>query len=197
MNLATRMIVTLTSIGLISGSFLAIVGQVTKERIIFNKKHEIEMAALKVVPGASNVKMIYEERDFAIFEDRDETGNLIGYALQAAGTGFQDKISLGVGVSPDLNTVLSLIIIDQKETPGLGAKITDEISFLQYWKNRDCSKSLILRKPPVDNPNSLAPNEVNAITGATISSQAVLNIVNEAIKKARQLQAEGKLSERH
>lgn len=188
------MIAVLTAVGLISGSFLAIVGQVTKERILFNKRHEIEMAALKVVPGASTVKMIYEERDFAVFEDRDEAGNLVGYALQAAGTGFQDKITLEVGLSPDLNTVLSLTIIDQKETPGLGAKITDETSFLRYWQNRDSSKSLALRKPPVEDPASLAPNEVNAITGATISSQAVLNIVNEAIKKAKQLQAEGKFS---
>lgn len=194
MSLATRMIAVLTAVGLISGSFLAIVGQVTKERILFNKRHEIEMAALKVVPGASTVKMIYEERDFAVFEDRDEAGNLVGYALQAAGTGFQDKITLEVGLSPDLNTVLSLTIIDQKETPGLGAKITDETSFLRYWQNRDSSKSLALRKPPVEDPASLAPNEVNAITGATISSQAVLNIVNEAIKKAKQLQAEGKFS---
>lgn len=188
------MIAVLTAVGLISGSFLAIVGQVTKERILFNKRHEIEMAALKVVPGASTVKMIYEERDFAVFEDRDEAGNLVGYALQAAGTGFQDKITLEVGLSPDLNTVLSLTIINQKETPGLGAKITDETSFLRYWQNRDSSKSLALRKPPVEDPASLAPNEVNAITGATISSQAVLNIVNEAIKKAKQLQAEGKFS---
>lgn len=188
------MIAVLTAVGLISGSFLAIVGQVTKERILFNKRHEIEMAALKVVPGASAVKMIYEERDFAIFEDRDEAGNLVGYALQAAGTGFQDKITLEIGLSPDLNTVFSLTIIDQKETPGLGAKITEEASFLRYWQNRDSSQKLTLRKPPVDDPAALAPNEVNAITGATISSQAVLNIVNEAIKRAKQLQAEGKFS---
>ncbi len=194
MSLGTRMIAVLTAVGLISGSFLAFVGQITKERILFNKRHEIEMAALKVVSGASTVKMIYEEGEFAIFEGRDEIGNLIGYALQAAGTGFQDKITLEVGLTPDLTTVLSLTIIEQKETPGLGAKITDETSFLRYWKSRDCSQSLVLRKPPVDDPAALAPNEVNTITGATISSQAVLNIVNGAIKKAKQLQAEGKLS---
>lgn len=195
MSLATRMIVVLTSVGLVSGSFLAIIGQVTKERIIFNKKHEIERAALKVVPGASTAKLIYEERDYAIFEDRDEAGNLVGYAIKASGTGFQDKIIIAVGLSPDLNTVLSLTIIDQKETPGLGAKITDEISFLQYWQSRDCSKDLALRKPPLEDPAALAPNEVNTITGATISSQAVLYIVNQAIKKAKQLRAEGKFSD--
>lgn len=194
MSLSTRMIVVLTAVGLLSGSFLAIVGQVTKERIIFNKRHEIEMAARKVVPGASSVKMIYEERDFAVFEGRDEAGVLLGYALQAAGTGFQDKIVLEVGVNAELTTVLSLTIIEQKETPGLGAKITSEEDFLRYWQNRDCTKELTLRKPPVEDPGALASNEVNAITGATISSRAILNIVNEAIKKARQLRTEGKLS---
>lgn len=193
MNLATRMIVVLTAVGLISGSFLAIVGQVTKERILFNKRHEIEMAAIEVVPGARSVKMIYEERDLAIFEDRDEAGQIIGYAVKASGIGFQDKIVLEVGLNPELSKILALTIIEQKETPGLGAKITDQENFLRYWQNRDCTQPLNLRKPPVIDPASLAPNEVNAITGATISSQAVLTIVNEAVKKVKQLQAEGKL----
>lgn len=194
MNLATRMIVVLTAVGLISGSFLAIVGQVTKERILFNKRQEMEMAAMEVVPGTHSVQMIYEDRDLAIFENRDEAGQIIGYAVKATGIGFQDKIVLEVGLDLELSKILALTIIDQKETPGLGAKITDQETFLRYWQNRDCTQPLSLRKPPVSDPASLAPYEVNAITGATISSQAVLTIVNEAIKKVRQLKFEGKLT---
>jgi len=193
MSLSTRMVVVLTAIGLLSGSFLAIVGQVTKERIVLNKKREIEAAALRVVPGAKSLQPVYEERDFTVFQEKDEQGGVVGYAIQASGTGFQDKIVLEIGVNPELTKLFSLTIIDQKETPGLGAKIRDEASFLRFWQDRDCTQPLQLRKPPVEDPKSLAANEVNTITGATISSKSVLNIVNQAIAKVRQLREEGKL----
>ena len=193
MSLSTRMVVVLTAIGLLSGSFLAIVGQVTKERIVLNKKREIEAAALRVVPGAKSLQPVYEERDFTVFQEKDEQGGVVGYAIQASGTGFQDKIVLEIGVNPELTKLFSLTIIDQKETPGLGAKIRDEASFLRFWQDRDCTQPLQLRKPPVEDQKSLAANEVNTITGATISSKSVLNIVNQAIAKVRQLREEGKL----
>ena len=51
MNLSTRMVVVLTSIGLLSAGFLAAVGLLTKERIALNKQREIEEAIIQVVPG--------------------------------------------------------------------------------------------------------------------------------------------------
>ncbi len=195
MSLSSRMVAVLTAVGLFSGSFLAIVGQMTKERILLNKRHAIEQAALRVVPGAHSIAMVHESAELTIFAEKDEQGALVGYALQASGTGFQDKIALCVGVNPEFTQILALTIIDQKETPGLGAKIQDNNSFLRFWHNRDCSRPLALRKPPVADIAALAPNEVNTITGATISSTAVVNIVNAALNKARQVKAEGKFAE--
>lgn len=192
MSLSTRMVVVLTAIGLLSGSFLAIVGEVTKERIKLNRKKEIEQAVLLVVPEAATSQMVYEEGSLAVHLAKKEDGEPVGLGLQASGSGFQDKITLIIGTNLDLTRITSLTIIDQKETPGLGAKITDKMAFLRYWENRDCTQALKLRKPPVEDPQALAANEVNAITGATISSQSVLNIVNTAVARAKQLQAEGK-----
>jgi electron transport complex protein RnfG len=101
------------------------------------------------------------------------------------------------GIDPALTRINSLTILDQKETPGLGAKITDQQSFLQYWKNKDCSKSLSLRKPPATSLGDLGSSEVNTITGATISSEAVLNIVNMSLEKLKKLKSEGKLNKEH
>jgi len=50
LNLSVRMIVVLTVVGLISGSLLAVVGMLTKDRIAFNKQQEIKAAILEVVP---------------------------------------------------------------------------------------------------------------------------------------------------
>lgn len=194
MNLSTRMVVVLTSIGLLSASFLATVALLTKERIALNKQREIEEAIIQVVPGTHSSQKLYEEKDLSVFGGKDEEGALIGFAINASGVGFQDKITFMLGTNISLTRISSLTILDQKETPGLGAKITNRESFLLYWENKDCSSTISLRKPAVSSPDELSPTEINTITGATISSEAVLNTVNSSLEQVRRLIKEGKLT---
>ena len=193
MNLSSRMVVVLTAVGLISGGFLAAVGLLTKDRIALNKKQEIERAIVSVVPGTVASETLYEEKDFVVYGGLNEAGDLQGYAVYTSGVGFQDKIILMIGTDATLSRLNSLVVLDQKETPGLGAKIVDRTSFLVYWENKDFTHPFSLRKPPVPSPQELAASEVNTITGATISSEAVLNIVNTAREKVKTLSEEGKL----
>ncbi|MDH7513255.1 MAG: FMN-binding protein [Clostridiales bacterium] len=194
MSLSSRMVAVLTLVGFLSGGFLATVGHLTRERIALNKKMEVERAILAVVPGASAGRIIHEEKDFTVYAGQDKDGQLAGFAVYAAGTGFQDKIVLMLGLDVSLSRINSLTILEQKETPGLGAKITDETSFLVYWEGKDFGKPLSLRKPPAASRESLSASEVNTITGATISSQAVLQIVNSARERIINLNKEGKLN---
>lgn len=187
------MVIVLTGVGIIAGAFLASVGIYTKEQIALNKQKEIEKAIAIVVPGTHSSEKIYEEKDLSVFIDRDEEGKLIGYAILASGVGFQDKITLMYGTNPEITKITSLTILEQKETPGLGAKITDKDSFLVFWENRDCTSPLSLRSPPAASPEELSPSEVNTITGATISSESVLHIVSDSLEKLKLLKGEGKL----
>jgi len=193
MSLSSRMVVVLTTVGVLSGGFLTTVGHLTKEKIALNKQREIERAITQVVPGAYSNQSLYEEKKLTIYGGMDEKGILLGYAIQAFGVGFQDEISFMLGTNTDLTRINSLSILEQKETPGLGAKITDKESFLKYWENKDCTQPLSLRKPAVSSPEELAQAEINTITGATISSEAVLNTVNSSLEKARKLKEDGKL----
>ena len=193
MSLAARMVLVLTTVGLLSGTFLMTVGLLTKDRIALNKKLEIERAIMTVVPGSSSSRLLYEEKDLTVYGGMDAMGSTVGYAVYASGVGFQDKISLVVGIDKDLTKIHNLAVLEQKETPGLGAKITDKASFLIYWEGRDFTQPLRLRKPPVDSSARLASSEVNTITGATISSQAVVDIVNSAREKVKKLAEAGKL----
>ena len=193
MSLSSRMVIVLTAVGFLSGGFLASVGLLTKERIAFNKQQEIERAVMSVIPGASASRMVFEDKDFVIYAGTENTGQLLGYAVYTAGVGFQDKIVLMLGIDASLSRINGLTILEQKETPGLGAKITDEKSFLVYWVNKDLRQPLRLRKPPAPSPESLSTSEVNTITGATISSEAVLTIVNSARERVQQINEEGKL----
>ena len=193
MRLYRQMILVLSSIGVISGALLTTVNLFTKDRIAANKQREIEAGIVRVVPGTKASQKIYEENDFTVYEGKDEEGLVLGVAVSTAVGGFQDKIVYIFGLNAELTRVSSLYVLEQKETPGLGAKITNEESFLQFWEERDCSQPITLRKPAVDK-SQLAPSEVNTITGATISSRAVLTGVNAAVEKIKRLKQEGKLN---
>jgi RnfABCDGE-type electron transport complex G subunit len=194
MKLSARMILVLTSVGLISGSLLAVVNLLTRDRIAFNQQQEINAAILKVVPGTESSAELYAEESLTIYGGRDAEGQLIGYAVYTSGTGFQDVVSMMFGVDAEISRINSLTVLEQKETPGLGAKITDEQAFLRFWKNRAADRPLTLHKPAAGAPEELSPSEVNTITGATISSQKVMGIVNLSLERLKQLQQEGKLT---
>ncbi len=188
------MILVLTFVGLLSGGFLATVGLLTKERIALNKQREIEEAIIKVVPGTETSQKLYQERDISVYGGQDDKGALLGFAIHASGVGFQDRITLMFGTNLSITKITRLAILDQKETPGLGAKIADRESFLQYWVNKDCTQPLSLRKPPTRSAEALNPSEVNIITGATISSESVLKTVNLSLERLRILKQEGELA---
>lgn len=193
MKLYVRMVIVLTSVGLISGAFLACVGILTKERIALNKQQEIEAAIIRVVPGTIISQKLYTEKDLSVYGGKDKEGKLLGYAILGSGIGFQDKITFMLGTNTSITQINSLVILEQKETPGLGAKISDRESFLRYWENKNCSGPLSLRRPPVRSPGELGPSEINTITGATVSSSAILNIANSTLARLRQLVKDGQL----
>ena len=193
MSLPTRMILVLTLVGLVSGGFLAGVAALTKQRIALNMQAEIEAAIKVVVDDAEINQVLYEEDDFVIYRELEEDGDLAGFAIQATGVGFQDKITLMFGLDASLAEITGLTIIDQKETPGLGAKIEEWESFLQFWEDRDATGRLTLRKPPAASLGELLSTEINTITAATISSKKVMEIVNRSLDRVRELFAQGKI----
>ncbi len=194
MSLSTRMILVLSTVGLISGGFLAGVATLTKERIALNIQREIEAAIEVVVDDVEASNVLYKEEDLVIYRGLEEDGDLAGFAIQSTGVGFQDRITLMLGLDETLTKITGLTIIDQKETPGLGAKITEWDTFLQFWEERDATGSLTLRKPPVRTPKELLETEINSITAATISSKKVLEIANFSLDKVRALVKEGKIT---
>jgi electron transport complex protein RnfG len=187
------MIIVLTCVGLLSGGFLTGVGLVTKDKIAFNKQKEIEEAIISVVPMTASSEILYDDQDLTIYGGKDETGDLQGFAVYTSGMGFQDKITLMFGVNATLSEIYRMAILEQQETPGLGAKIKDFEAFLKFWEGKDSSQPLILRKPAVSTVEELSASEVNTITGATISAQAILDMVNLAMEKMRALEDEGTL----
>ena len=114
-------------------------------------------------------------KSYKVYDALDNAGNVAGYVVKASGQGYADKIELLIGIDSQVRSITGLYILDQKETPGLGNKIIYEEWRSQFvGKNTDVTLEIFKGK-------SEKENEIDAISGATISSEAVTDIINTTI----------------
>ncbi|MBR9978701.1 MAG: FMN-binding protein [Bacteroidetes bacterium] len=180
-----RMLITLSFVGVVSGGGLALLSSWADPLIAANKKADTERAIFLVQTEADDYELVTDV-PFELYRVFDETKNPVGYALPWEGNGFQGAIRIMVGLSQDLNTIKSIEIIDQTETPGLGTKILEDPFRGQFeGLNADPHVKWVKGAP------ATADNEVETITGATISAVAIVNIVNDGIETLRAAIAEG------
>jgi len=184
---STRLVVTLALAGLISG--IAIIGiyEATLPTITINKARELREAVFKVIPGVTQMqKLVYRNGELIastetkkdeqpVYGGYDDEGSFIGYAIPAAGPGFQDTIGLLYGYQPDRQLVTGMEVLESRETPGLGDKIYKDADFVASFKELMIEPEIVA----VKKGKKSRPNEIDAITGATISSKAVVRIINE------------------
>ena len=129
-----------------------------------------------VAPSGANPRALAKA-----FVGRDSGGARTGVAVVADGPGFQETLSLMVGFEPAKGALIGIKVLEQKETPGLGDKIERDPSFLGQFIKRIAPVTGVKAKA-ADNTN-----QVQTITGATISSRAVIRIVNRAVARWRPL----------
>jgi Na+-translocating ferredoxin:NAD+ oxidoreductase subunit G len=172
---ALRMVLTLGVAGFVSG--LAIVGifVVTKPTIDANKARELREAVLEVLPGAATMAEV-ELGDGSVYAGRSDDGGLVGYAIPAEGGGFQDTIKLIYGFDPSRRRIVGMYVLESRETPGLGDKIYKDAAFVGAFRDLAVDPKIVLTKKGT----AQGDNEVDAITGATISSRAVVSILNQS-----------------
>jgi len=180
-------------VGLIDGASLSLVSGWAQPLIEANETRVKLAGVMEVVPGGASSKPLAEVAaapgpaagDLEAFQVLDAQGQVLGWAVIGEGTGFSDKIRLMVGVAPDFSRTLGIKILKDSETPGLGTKIREGSYPDRFFGRGGPPPSLkdgaltVVKSPPG------AANEVQAITGATISSQAVVKIVNEGVSRLR------------
>ena len=185
MKIVIQMLATLTLIGVVSGGLLSQISEWAEPKIAEHRRAETEKAIFLVQPDAKSYETI-QGVDFEVYKVLNSNKNEIGYALAYEGSGFQGKVRLMAGLNKDLNEVIGLKVLEQVETPGLGTKITEE-PFLKQFLGLNASPNVAWVKGAA--PSN--PNEIQTITGATISSKAVVNILNDGINKLRSIQNNG------
>lgn len=107
----------------------------------------------------------------------DAAGNRVGAAVTAQEPGFQEELLLMIGFEPSNGSIIGFKVLEQKETPGLGDKIERDTSFVSQFGGRLAPLKAVKKADPAN------PNDVQTITGATISSRAVVRIINHAVER--------------
>jgi len=171
-----RIITVLTVVGIISGASLVFVYKYASPLIENNQKEETRSAIFKIYPEAKT----YTEKGEELFLVKDKNEKELGYAFIAEGNGYQGKIKIMAGIKEDFSTLLGIEILESQETPGLGQEITSD-NFRKQFINLKTS-------PDIEYVRGKKPdkaNEIQAITGATISSRAVVTILNARIEEIK------------
>jgi len=161
--------VTLAVICIIAAGLLAGVNSLTKSRIIAQAQTEEEASLKEVLPQATRFEAKKSGNDILYYKAFDKEGKLIGAAFKASGKGYSSDIATMVGMLRD-GTIIAIKVLSQNETPGLGARVT-ETGFSGQFNNKKTSDL----------------DSVQAITGATISSKAVIDSVRKKAEEIKTL----------
>lgn len=187
----------LTVVACISAASLAGLYKLTEPVKAALASKETKTALKDILPNTSE----FEEKsdganseEPAYFIAKDEKGNVIGYAAQGISNGYAGPVKVMVGVDTEFK-IIGTKVLEQSETPGLGDKIIekrskktwgtvvrgenpDESGLKPYFQEQFEGKTV-----PVKLKRD--GGEIEAITGATISSKAFIQAVNSAVESLK------------
>jgi electron transport complex protein RnfG len=195
-----KMLQAMVGIGLACALMIVLTYEGTMPRIQMLKAEALEKAIFKVIPGSvTKQTFYYAEEGFKEYSGEaeagqlfyagyDEQGQLVGIALEASGMGFADVLRIIYGYDPEKQAVVGFYVLESKETPGLGDLIEKDPNFLANFEALDVSMEeasgelknevVLVKKGEKENPW-----EIDAITGATISSRAIGNIIGSSTEQ--------------
>ncbi len=172
-------------------SALAVFNHMTTETIRFNKENELKNKILYVFDilpegaGPDEIEEIFSERiiekdfngisGYALVDDNTAEA----YAIPINGPGLWGSITGYLGLNKDFTKIIGIDFVTQSETPGLGGRISEN-EYKEQFRNIDIANSvngsyIISRPQPGGN--------VDAISGATQTSAAVVKLINEDLNE--------------
>lgn len=182
-SLYLRLMIVLAVISAAAAGMLALVDSFTKPKIEAFKAQSEVSAYQQVLAEADSftedtelMEMIVKQPQFSYIQNikiGTNQGNQVGWVCKVASPGYSSNIVMLVGIKTD-GKIGKVMVLDQKESPGLGTNVTDP-AFIEQpaIAQAGAGKELKVTKDG---------GEVQAITGATISSRAVLRGINQVFE---------------
>jgi Na+-translocating ferredoxin:NAD+ oxidoreductase subunit G len=179
------------------GLLIAVADATWSAKIEQNKAEKLRGLMASLISDANSFELAIKEANVPgdkgrmiktdIYKALDKQGNCAGFAFVAVGAGFADKIELVVAVDAKCEKLLSFNVLSSNETPGFGNKMKND-SFRNQFKDAPAGKLLLVK---IGDAGKI-DNEIVAISGATVTSTAVINIFNKSVISVKeQLQKKG------
>ena len=183
-----RLIATLGGVGALAGALILVVFAATSPAIEAHRAQRIDAAIREVLRGPERYDTLYVSGSTLttetsvgaepVYLGRDASGAATGYAIVAAAPGFADIIRVIFGYDPATKTVLGMKVLESKETPGLGDLIEKDSAWVSQFVG-----ALAPLRGVKSGRGTGSPAEIDLITGATISSRAIVRIINDALDR--------------
>jgi len=188
----------LVTAALLCGLLLAATNAALGPRIEMNKTLKLTNLAADLLPEAKSFAPLSEPIEVKGLDGKPETAvifkaidgdKLVGWAFKVTGSGFADKIDLVVGADASFSKLTGYDVVASSETPGFGDQIKDSYYRSQFAGAPAGKFSLV-------GTGAASPTNIDstivAISGATISSTAVVQAMNHYLPQLKeQLQQKG------
>jgi electron transport complex protein RnfG len=171
-----RLGIVLFTVTAITGMILGVVNEITAEPIRRTQERLRGEALARALPEAEEFSSVaVADNSNPIVQSVEEgrtDGSKAGYCLTVTPSGYGGPIGIVVGITAD-GALRAISILSQTETPGLGAKAALP-AFFEQFTNKDGARLAVVK-------GDAAPDQIAAISGATITSEAVTLGVNTAL----------------
>ena len=172
------------------GLLIAVTNAALSEKIEQNKVDKINSTMQGLIPDANKFEF-NSEFDITsakgkkvktnLYEALSDANDCMGWAFNCIGPGFADKIELIVAVDKEFMKIKGFDCIQSNETPGFGDKIKND-----YYRNQFKGVPAVnLELVKMGEPAKI-DSEIVAISGATVSSEAVVKIINNSITQVKE-----------
>lgn len=169
----TGVLLKLVLMSIVAAAVLGAVYIPTQEQLKIYKQEQKELALKEVMLLADHFDPVKSGEEILFYRALDANNNLVGYCFFRDQSGSQSVITLAGGIDTDYK-VTGVKIMSHAETPGLGAKIV-ESAFTDQFKGVARSDLMLSKKG----------GAIDAITGASISSQAVIDGIQAKIDEIK------------
>ena len=194
-----KMLRAMVGIGILCALMIVLTFEGTLPIIEVNKAEALQKAIFRVLPDITDTRPFHlnangefvagTAEDAAIttvYAGYSSQGEFAGLAIEASGQGYADIIRILYGYDPDQEAIVGFYVLESKETPGLGDKIEKDPAFLANFEALDvslASDGTMLAQEVVMVKSGTKTNawEIDAITGATISSRAITEIIGTSM----------------
>lgn len=194
----------------IFGLLIAVTNAGLEPRIKQNEKDKRDNLMKGLISDANSFEVAIERAEIAgdrgkvfrtdIYKALDESKNSVGFAFVAEGAGFADKIKLVIAVDGRCEKFFGFKVLSSNETPGFGSKIAEDdpeskYDFADQFKGAPAEEVELIKTGKLE-VIEVIDSQIAAISGATVSSEAVVKIFNTYTDKVREkLQEKGLISD--